>query len=70
MTSTFNARDSPDRFHLSIAGHPLAREHQYGIRDLGTTYVCLSSTDEFIPNYSSLRKSDRWNISVYKWKNS
>lgn len=34
------------------------------------TYVCLNSTSEFISNYSSLRKSDRQNISVYKWKNS
>lgn len=76
MTSTLNARESPERFRLSIAGYPLAREHQYGIRelcyrirDLGTIYVCLNSTNEFISNYSSLRKSDRQDISVYKRKN-
>lgn len=73
MTSTLNARESPERFHLSIAGYPLARgirELRYRIRDLGTIYMCLNSTNEFISNYSSLRKSDRQNISVYKRKNS
>ena len=34
MTSTLNARESPERLHLSIAGYPLAREHQYRIREL------------------------------------
>ena len=38
-------------------------------KGLGTIYVCLNSTNEFISNYSSLRKSDRQDISVYKRKN-
>ena len=76
MTSNLTARESPERFHLNswTSSSKGATVWNKGtlLQTKGpwNTYVCLNSTSEFISNYSSLRKSDRQNISVYKWKNS
>lgn len=42
ITSILTARESPERFHLPIAGNPLARDLSYRIRGTLWNYLRVS----------------------------